>query len=86
VYNDTDKRMNAVTYNVQASENTYDYMQYNTRLDWRSGDDARKSIKQLYKVSIWVSLGLGSLLGLCLVVELVLGLVLGLVPSGDLVL
>jgi len=39
-----------------------------------------KSIKQLNRVSIWVSLGLG------LVLVLVLGLVLGLVPSSDLVL
>ena len=41
-----------------------------------------KGIKQLNRVSIWVSLELG--LGLVLV--FVLGLVLGLVPSSDLVL
>ena len=45
-----------------------------------------KSIKQLNKVSIWVSLGLGLVLRLGLVLVLVLGLVLGLVPSSDLVL
>jgi len=46
-----------------------------------------KSIKQLNRVSIWVSLGLGSwlVLGLRLAFVLVLGLVLGLVPSSDLV-
>ena len=47
-----------------------------------------KRIKQLNRVSIWVSLGLGSrlVLGLELVLVLVLGLVLDLVPSSDLVL
>jgi len=47
-----------------------------------------KSIKQLNRVSIWVSLGLGLglVLALGLVLVLVLGLVLGLVPSSDIVL
>ena len=43
-----------------------------------------KSIKQLNRVSIWVSLGLGLVLMLGL--GLGLGLVSGLVPSSDLVL
>jgi len=47
-----------------------------------------KSIKQLNRVSISVSLGLGLvlILGLGLVSWLVLGLVLGLMPSSDIVL
>jgi len=47
-----------------------------------------KSIKQLNRVSISVSLGLGLelVLGLGLVLRSVLGLVLGLVPSRDIVL
>ena len=51
-------------------------------------DGAQKSLKQLNRVSIWVSfvLGLGLVLGFGLVIVLVLGLVLGLVPSSDLVL
>jgi len=44
-----------------------------------------RSIKQLNRVSIWVSLGLGLVLELGLVLVSVLGLVLGLVPSSDLV-
>jgi len=43
------------------------------------GRCSKKNIKQLNRVSIWVSLGLG--LGLVLV--LVLRLVLGIVPSSD---
>ena len=45
-----------------------------------------KSIKQLNRVSILVSLGLGLVLGLGLDLVLLLGLVLGLTPSSDLVL
>ena len=45
-----------------------------------------KSIKQLNRVSISVSLGLVLVLGLGLVSGLVLGLVLGLMPSSDIVL
>jgi len=45
-----------------------------------------KSIKQLNRVIISVSLGLGLVLGLWLVLGLVLRLVLGLMPSSDIVL
>ena len=52
------------------------------------GRYSKKSIKQLNRVSIWVSLGLGLglVLGLELVLVLILGLVLGFVPSSDLVM
>ena len=44
---------------------------------------SEKNIKQLNRISIWVSLALG--LWLVLGLGLVLGVVLGLLPSSDLV-